>query len=223
MTRAEPKPDGARARLIALAIVIAVSMGLPVVRAQAGLEFYSAFVSHRPMGTSCVPMPDLGNLSYRFRTGGYPGDQVLTLRNGQFDDRRGATDSFDPPEFHTEIERQDPIELAGRPAVIVQIFSSHMRGSGSATHLLVLRCYSGQLEIVFEAGAEGLGATWTPSELRVTHPVWMPGDSHAGPSQLVEEVFEWRQHMDHFKRLRRSQRPIGRSGKSSVVSPHVRR
>ena len=211
MTRAERKPGGTTARLIVLAIGIAASMALSVVRAQAGLEFYSAFVSHRPMGASCDPMPDLGNLSYRFRTGGYPGDQVLPLRNGQFDDRRGVPDSFDPPEFHTEIERQDPIELAGRPAVLLQIFSSHMRGSGSATHLLVLRCHSGQLEIVFEAGAEGLGATWKPGELRVTHPVWMPGDSHAGSSQLVEDVFEWRQRMDRFQRVRRSQHSIRRS------------
>ena len=57
------------------------------------------------------------------------------------------------------------------------MFSSHMLGSGSATNLLVLRCRSGQLEVVFEAGAEGLGAMWKPGELTVTHPVWKPGDS----------------------------------------------
>jgi hypothetical protein len=111
----------------------------------------------------------LRSLSYPFRVKAYAGDG-----------------------WSTEIEGQDPVQLGDDRAVLLTFFANHLSGTGSLTHVFVVRCKGNNLEVVFEAAGEGVRSSYSDKrDLRITHPYWLPNDSHASPSRSIEERYRW--------------------------------
>jgi hypothetical protein len=178
----------------------------------APFDSYQVSVEHAAMSGSCTPdrFPDFLNRAYRFRSGApfFGSQSTVTLENGKHIER-GADGS---PDWELSLEEQQPIRLGRQPAIILLFFTSHLRGSGSGTELLVVRCHRERLETVFEAGGEGIypgegrGYSYSEAnELRVTHAVWLPEDPHAGPSRQVDELYGWDMAADHFRLTKRSE------------------
>jgi hypothetical protein len=176
---------------------------------------YAAHVAQRTLPGSCetIRAPHFGDMTYRFLGTVYPFTSTLPFRNGRFEDRRGlevlGDPSGGPAEWETTLTPPEAITIGRTPAMLLRFFANHLRGSGSASQVLVLRCRAKRLEVVFEAGGEGVSASYqTGGELRVDHPVWRLGDSHAGPSLIVEESFAWDSRADRFGLARRSEREV---------------
>ena len=145
----------------------------------------------------------LGNITYEFRAMAYPGQRAVPFKDGRYVER--ASNGRDI-EWSTELERQDAIELAGNPAVLLAFLANHVGGSGSASHVLIMRCRGKRLETVFEVGGEGVRFTYSaPSDLEISHPLWRQADSHASPSQLIVEQYRWEPTRDQFVLVRRAE------------------
>ena len=150
----------------------------------------------------------LRNLSYPFRARIYPERQSLQLKDGKYDDTLGFGGGV---EWSTTLEHQEPILLGQDRAVLLTFFANHLGGSGSASHILVVRCKGAALEIVFEAGGEGVESTQSGTgELQITHPVWAAADSHASPGRLVDERYRWDAGRGRFVLIRRLESKISR-------------
>jgi hypothetical protein len=110
---------------------------------------YAVHLEPTTMATSCDSrsVSSLRDFAYRFRAYTYPSGQ-LSFHDGKNTD----TDVLRGVEWVSSVEHQEPIELDGQPALLAVVFSNHVGGSGSATHLLVIRCRNERLEVVFEAG-----------------------------------------------------------------------
>jgi hypothetical protein len=59
--------------------------------------------------------------------------------------------------------------------------------------------------LVFEAAGEGAKATYSGGALKITHPVWRRGDSHAGPSSSIDEIYVWNSTHSRFESSRRAE------------------
>lgn len=159
-----------------------------------GSEFnrYASHLAPIAMDAACgiQDRSYLGNLAYQFRAKAYPGRRVLQFKDGRFDDV-GVLSGADI-EWSTELERQESIVLGRDRAVLLVFFANHRRGSGSASHVMVLRCTDEHLEIVFEAGGEGVRASHSGAgDLEIAYPFWRRADSHVSPSRLINERYRW--------------------------------
>jgi hypothetical protein len=146
------------------------------------------------------------DFTHRFRGEAYPRGP-LSIRDGRHTERM-----FGNVEWETSVA-QEPIELDGRTARLMYVFSNHVGGSGSAAHLLVLRCRRGRWQVIFEAGgaihpSPGRGYAFSDHGLRVNHFVWLPDDAHCCPSREVVEVYRWRAKRGRFTLVDWSERPI---------------
>jgi hypothetical protein len=177
-----------------------------------GFDSYSVHLEPARMSTPCdsTTLSSLRDFTHRFRGYDYPGGQ-LTIRDG----RNTDTDVLGGVEWVTSLEHQESIELNGTPAVLVVVFSNHVGGSGSATHLLVVRCRQKRLEVIFEAGGGGIhpspgrGYSYGADEgLWVTHAIWSPNDSHADPSREIVEVYRWQPKRERFLLVKKHEQPI---------------
>jgi hypothetical protein len=149
----------------------------------------------------------LRNLKYPFRAKIYPDHESIQLKNGKYDDDFGVGLGV---EWSITLERQEPI-LLGQDRAVLLAFEALHNSSGEAQHILVVRCKGAGLEIVFEAGGEGVQSSQTGAgELQITHLVWTPEDSHASPSRKVDERYRWDVARGRFVLLRRTERKISR-------------
>jgi hypothetical protein len=173
---------------------------------------FNAYTSHlepRVMRAACRLQDQsyFRNLTYHFRAKAYPGQRSLQFKDGRYDDRFGLNSG--DIEWSTELERQEPILLDQDRAVLLTFFANHIGGSGSVSHVLVIRCKKGLLEVVFEAGGEGVSSSYSGTrDLQVTYPLWSPDDSHARPSRLVDERYRWDASRARFVLIRRSEGEI---------------
>ena len=160
------------------------------------------------------------NLTYVFRAEVYPRDHPVHLHDGRFNDsgpfEKGVID------WSTELEELSPIGLNSKPAVLLQFFANHLGGSGSASHVLIVRCAGNRLQIVFEAGGEGVRASYpADGDLQVSHPCWRADDSHASPSLVVDEQYRWNATASRFTRVSVRERtaapPIVERYQSAVI------
>jgi len=148
--------------------------------------------------TPRLPSP-VGDFTYRFRV--YPVGGV-TLREGKYTER----DESGGIEWEVSVTQQDPISLAAVPARLLLLFFNHISGSGSAAQVMVMRCHRGHLQVIFEAGGEGLGCSYSVDKgLWVGHAVWRGNDSHASPSGGIDEMYRWQPKREMFTRVWRSE------------------
>jgi len=143
------------------------------------------------------------NRTYRFRGTAYPGDLAVPLRQGQFEERN----ELGGIEWSMALERQESIILGTERATLVRFFADHLAGTGSASHVLVMRCNGSRLEVVFEAEGEGVRAVYLPhSTLTISAPFWRREDSHASPSEVIHEEYRWDPSGHRFVLAHRGQR-----------------
>ena len=170
---------------------------------------YAAHLEPSAMSTACrLQDPSyFRNLTYQFRAKAYPGQRLLQFKDGRYDDRGGL--SGGDIEWSTELERQDSILLDQDRAVLLTFFANHIGGSGSLSYVLIIRCKAELLEVVFEAGGEGIRSSYSGTrDLRITHPFWSRDDSHSSPSRLVDERYRWDTARGRFVLIRRSESEI---------------
>lgn len=165
---------------------------------------------------------DYRNLAYPFRAKAYPGRRVMQFKDGRHVERVEPTSAV---EWSTELQRQESILLGQERAVLLMFHANHVGGTGSVSHVLVVRCKNSRLEVVFEAGGEGMRALFSRNgALRITHPIWRGNDSHAAPSRVVEEWYQWDARRGRFVLLRRSEGEASTSpGVGSSTAPPTRR
>ena len=179
------------------------------VQAPSAFNAYASHLEPRVMRVGCRLQDQsyFRNLTYPFRAKAYPGQRSLQFKDGRYDDRLGLNGG--EIDWSTELERQEPILLDQDRAVLLMFFANHIGGTGSVSHVLVIRCKEGLLEIVFEAGGEGLRSSYSGTrDLQITHPLWAPDDSHASPSRLVDERYRWNTSRARFVLIRRSESEI---------------
>jgi hypothetical protein len=191
-----------------LSALIGIALLGPVA-SDSPFNVYAVYAAPAAMRAVCDPAqpPHLGDFTHRFRGPNYPRGP-LTIRAGV----HREINALGEVEWETAIARQEAIRLEGAPALVVLVFSNHVGGSGSATHLLVVRCRQRRWQVIFEAGgaiypAPGRGYRFSADDLRVTHAVWLPDDAHAWPSRAVDEVYRWHAGRGRFVLVRRTDRP----------------
>jgi hypothetical protein len=176
---------------------------------------YGVYLGHAATPGTCTSdrFPDFLNHTYRFRsaTSFFWNEFSVTVTSGKYIKR--ADDGA--PEWKMSLDEQHPIRLGRQPAVVLLFFASHIRATASGTEVLIVRCQREHLETVFEAGGEGIypgvdkGYAYSdPNELRVTHAVWMPEDSHAGPSRQADELYRWDSGADRFRLVKKTERRV---------------
>lgn len=168
-------------------------------------DAYAAHLGANVMSTACpLGHPSAyRNLAYPFRAKAYPGRRMMQFKDGRNVERVEPTGAI---EWSTDLRRQASILLGPERAVLLEFFASHVGGTGSVAHVLVVRCRNARLEIVFEAGGEGMRPSFSRNgALRVTHPTWRGSDSHAVPSRVVDERYQWDARRGQFVLWRRSE------------------
>lgn len=162
------------------------------------------------------------SLAYPFRAKAYPGRRVVQFKDGRHVERVELSGAI---EWSTELRRQEALLLGSERTVLLEFLANHVGGTGSVSHVLVVRCRNARLEIVFEAGGEGMRPSFSRNgALRVTHPMWRGGDSHAAPSRVVDERYQWDARRGQFVLLRRVEGDARRSpgGAASTAPPAPR-
>src|SRR5262249_12109603 len=107
---------------------------------------------------------------YPFRTKVYPGRRLVQFKDGRYEDRWEV--SGGKIEWTMEIEKQEPILLAGEHAMLLRFFANHVGGTGSVVHVLVVRCEEQGLQVVFEAGGERIEESYSGNnQIQITHVV----------------------------------------------------
>jgi hypothetical protein len=188
-----------------LLVFTLVSQTLP----PSAFDPYAAHLEPSAMRAACrlQDTSHFRNLTYQFRARAYPGQRSLQFKDGRYDDRFGL--SGGDIEWSTELEREESILLDQDRAVLLTFFADHVGGTGSVSHVLVIRCKDEHLEVVFEAGGEGVRSSYSGAgDLQITHPFWSRGDSHASPTSLVDERYHWDAGRGHFVLIRRSESEI---------------
>jgi hypothetical protein len=139
-----------------IGILIALAL---VSQAPGGVRSYGVHLDPNPTRARCrsLDSSDLRNTAYPFRAAVYPGQRFVQFKDGRYEDRWDATGG--KIEWTMEIEKLESIRLAGEPATLLKFFANHIGGTGSFSHVLVVRCREQRLQIAFEAGGEGVDAS----------------------------------------------------------------
>ena len=159
-------------------MLIGILVAFALVSQRAAVGSYAVHLEPNTTRAACRTLnpSDLGNLAYPFRAAVYPGQRLVQFKGGRYEDRWEI--SGGKVEWTMEIEKQEPILEAGERAVLLRFFANHLGGSGSFSHVLVVRCKDQRLQVVFEAGGEGVDSSYLGNnEIQITHPVW----TAAGP------------------------------------------
>lgn len=186
---------------LALLALLALASDAPA----SSFDVYSVHLEPAPMPETCerATLSPIRNFTHRYRGAGYPHAE-LSIREGKSTESAGGK-----VQWETSIERQEPIDLDGTPAILMVVFSNHVAGTGSTTHVLVIRCREQRLEAIFEAGGEGVAGSYSPADgLQIDHAVWLPKDEHAEPSRMAHELYRWQPKSDRFELAGRSEKAI---------------
>ena len=185
--------------------------GLILQQDTSGFNSYEVHLDPVAMEGRCATdrFPDFRNHTYQFRSDAPffgPGSSV-TLHRGVHTEH---ADGF--ATWSASLDGRRRIRLGGERAMMLLIFVNHLLGSGSKTHLFIVRCRAERLETVFEAAGEGIypqdgrGYSYSDSgELRVTHAVWRAEDCHACASRQIDELYRWDVAADRFRLAKRSE------------------
>jgi hypothetical protein len=142
-----------------------------------------------PGGCSVDDLDSLRNHVCRFRDAPmFPSDTPVTLRDGRYVE----TDPQGSIEWEMTIGTPEAIQLERTSAVLLNIGAAHLGGTGSIGYVLVARCRSTVMEILFEACGPIREARYDDAKgLTIVHYVWAPADCHACPSREVTEHYTW--------------------------------
>ncbi len=114
---------------------------------------------------------------------------VLVVQNG-----KAASDGSGSTDWETTLESRRPLRMPdeAHPVWAVEIFSSHIHGSGSYSRLFVFGCRNGILNELMQAGGEGMRVgPLGEGELTLTFGVWSQEDAHCCPSGLKMLMLRW--------------------------------
>ncbi len=201
-----------------LAALLLQAAGPPALAAQ---QWRSAdpwvYLDHRILAAGCDSSgAPFGELAWSVRGTMYPFAHSLPLHEGRFDDPPPG--SGEPPEWRTELQPPLRIGLGRERAFLLQFTSEHLRGTGSVSRVLVVRCRNRRLEVVFEAGGEGLTVDAGADTLRLRYPVWRVRDSHASPTGTRRAAWRWDRASDRFLSVSGAS---GRNRDSSPTTPRM--
>ena len=172
-----------------------ISLGIAVVSTmppQSPFNSYNVFLTPRKLPGTCAGQDrqQFRNRTYTFGGDVDPSRASLTLRDGKFVERN----PFGTVEWETSLVSVEPLKVTGRQTTLLVIGSSHVNGTGGATHVLVVECRNRELIAWFEAGGEGIrDASFREAELHlvISRWVWSGTDAHCCPSGKAEERYRW--------------------------------
>ena len=172
---------------------------------QSPFNVYTALVDRRDLAPRCRVDDEafFRNLTYPFHGKGYPRERSVKFRDGRFDER----DDLGRIDWTTTLDRQEQIQLGNQGAVLLSFEADHVSGSGTNSHVFVVRCRDQRAEIVFEASGEAIHADYSNEwGLEIDVPFWKTEDSHADPSMEIREQYRWDESRLTFALTNRTER-----------------
>jgi len=154
----------------------------------------------KPPTESCL---DIERLNFNNRLIVFPESphtsHIFRFHSGVFD-TGDIVDSRFVVDVHSMIERDVVLHPASNTTVrFIQIFETHVGGSGSCKYLLGYRCTSGKVRMIFHEFGEGMEVLkLSVSEIRLSLGVWAHSDSHCCPSAEKDSRYTWNPDEETF-------------------------